>query len=111
MKYCKKYCILLGVFLLYAFVFVFTKYASLQEPLSFRYFFCLAGAFGVMGVYAVLWQQVLKRIPLTDAYMFKGSSLIFLLILSSVLFGESITLTNVIGSIIIVGGIALFAKA
>lgn len=103
--------VLLGIFLLYAFVSVFTKYTSLQEPFSLYYFFGLAGVFVLMGGYAILWQQVLKRIPLTDAYMFKGCSLIFLLILSAILFGESISLTNIIGSLLIVIGIALFAKS
>lgn len=111
MRKLRTILVLLGLFLIYAFVSVFTKYTSLQAPLSFQYFLGLAGAFMVMGVYAILWQQVLKRISLTDAYMFKGSSLIFLLVLSAILFGESITLTNVIGSLLIVGGIALFAKA
>lgn len=107
----KTVFVLLGVFFLYALVSVFTKYTSLQDPFSLQYFVGLVGAFGVMGVYAILWQQILRRIPLAEAYMFKGSSLIYLLFFSAILFGESITLANIVGSLLIVGGIALFAKA
>ena len=85
--------------------------ASRQEMLSWPYLFWIAGAIGVMGVYALLWQQVIARMQLSTAYMFKGSSLIFVLLISALLFGEAITLNNVIGSAIIILGIVLFAKA
>lgn len=79
--------------------------------MSIHYLFGLSGAICVMGVYAILWQQVLKRIELSTAYMFKGTSLIFVLLLAALLFGESITWTNIIGAVIIILGIALYAKA
>lgn len=106
-----KYGALVGINLLYACVTIFTKYASGQEMLSSNYFVGLGGAIFVMGTYAILWQQVLKRIELSTAYMFKGTSLIFVMLLAALLFGETITWTNIIGAIIIVFGIALFAKA
>ena len=65
----------------------------------------------VLGVYALLWQQVIVRMPISTAYMFKGTSLIFVLLFSVLLFGEAITLNNVIGAVIIIAGIILFAKA
>lgn len=69
----------------------------------------LIGAIGVMGVYAILWQQVLKRIELSMAYMFKGTSIVFVMLLAYVLFGEQITWNNIVGAIIIIVGIVLFA--
>ena len=78
--------------------------------LSLPYLLWIAGAVGVMGVYAMLWQQVISRMQLSTAYMFKGTSLIFVLLISALLFGEAITLNNVIGSAIIILGIVLFAK-
>ena len=65
----------------------------------------------MMGIYALLWQQVIAKMSLSTAYMFKGTSLIFVLLFSVLLFGEAITLNNVIGSVIIIIGIILFAKA
>ena len=64
-----------------------------------------------MAIYALLWQQVLARVPLSTAYIFKGTSLVFVLLLSALLFDEEITLTNILGSIIIITGIALYARA
>ena len=103
--------LLLSINLLYACVSLFTKYASQQEFMSWNYMLGVIGAVGVMGLYAVLWQQILKRIELSLAYMFKGTSLIFVMLLAHVLFGEQITWNNIIGAIIIISGIVLFAHS
>ncbi len=104
------YSSLIGINLLYACVTLFTKYASQQEFMSFAYCLGLAGAIGVMGAYAIGWQQILKRVELSTAYMFKGTSLVFVMLLAWMLFGEQITLYNLLGSCVIIAGIALYAK-
>lgn len=106
----KQYCALLGINLVYALVFVFTKSASVYPFLSWQYILWLCGAVGVMGIYAICWQQIIKRMEISTAYMFKGTALIFTLFFSAMLFGESITWNNIVGAIIIVLGIVLFAK-
>ena len=106
----ETYCSLIGINVLYACVTLFTKYASQQEFGSMAYCLGLAGAIGVMGAYAICWQQILKRVELSTAYMFKGISLIFILLFAFALFGELITIMNVIGAVVIVGGIMLFAR-
>ncbi len=103
------YSSLVGVNVLYACVTLFTKYASQQEFGSVAYCFGLAGAIGVMGAYAVCWQQILKRVELSTAYMFKGMSLIFIMLFAFALFGEYITIMNLIGAVVIITGIVLYA--
>lgn len=100
---------LIAINLLYACVSIFTKYASQQEFLSWNFMLGVMSAVGIMGLYAILWQQVLKRIDLSVAYMFKGTSIVFVMLLAYVLFGEQITWNNVLGAIIIIVGIVLFA--
>lgn len=104
------YGALVGINLLYACVTLFTKYASQQEFCSMAYCLGLAGAVGVMGAYAICWQQILKRVELSTAYMFKGTSLIFIMLFAFALFGEPITIMNVVGAAVIIAGITLFAK-
>ena len=79
--------------------------------MSWNYILGLVGAISVMGLYAVLWQQVLKRIELSLAYMFKGTSIVFIMLLAYVLFGEPITWNNIVGAIIIICGIVLYAHS
>lgn len=101
---------LLGVFLLYSFEPIIAKLTSQHDFNSLAFWLGLVGIFGVLGLYAILWQQLLKRIPLSTAYMFRGSTLIYVLILSVLLLGDSITTFNGIGACMIVIGIILFAQ-
>lgn len=100
---------LIVVNLIYACTSIFTKLASEQPFLSMPYLLWICGAVGVMGLYAVLWQQVIKRMPIAEAYMYKGTSLIFVLLLSALIFSETITVFNVIGAVFIIIGIVLYA--
>ena len=104
------YLALLGVNLLYACESIFTKSASFYNIGSLQYCLWFAGAVAVMGLYALCWQQILKYIELSTAFMFKGTSLIFVMLLAYLIFGEAITLTNVIGAAVIVFGITLYSR-
>lgn len=104
------YSSLVGINLLYACVTIFTKYASQHSFMSAKYLLGLCGAVGVMGMYAVCWQQILRRVELSTAYMFKGTSLVFVMLLAFALFGEQITPHNIIGAGVIILGIVLYAR-
>ena len=104
-----QYITLILVYLFYASISVILKFTGLQEPLTLSWFAGFAGLILTLGIYAVIWQQILKRIDLGTAYMFKGVSLIFIMLL--LCFGEPITPMKMIGTGIIVVGIALYAKA
>lgn len=111
MKKILKYLSLIFLYLLYSVTSIAAKYSSQQEIFSVKYFVGLVIVVLILGIYAVIWQQVLKRIELTTAYMFKGTSLVFVLLFSALLFNETITLWNIVGASLIVGGIVWFAKA
>ena len=111
MKNIYKYIILLVINFIFSTVSIFTRIAAEYEFLSIQYLCMLIVAIFILGVYALSWQQIIKQMPISDAYMFKGTSIVFVLLLSSFIFDEIITWPNVVGSIIIILGIALFAKA
>ena len=105
------FCGLIGINLLYACTGICTKMAARETFLSPLYLFWFVCAVGVIALYAILWQQVLKRIELSTAYLFKGTTLIFTMLFAALLFGEAITITNIIGSVIIIAGITLLARS
>lgn len=105
----KQVIALLTVFFLYSFEPIAAKYTSSQEWLSIPFWIGLMAVFGVLGLYAVLWQQLLKRLPLSIAYMFRGSTLVFVMLLSVLFFGDAITVFNVIGAAVIFCGIVLYS--
>ena len=79
--------------------------------MSTGYILNVCGVVLVLGLYAILWQQVIKRMPISTAFLFKGTTLLFALLISFFLFGEPITWMNGIGAILIIGGITLFSMA
>ena len=90
---------------------IFSKRAGMSELFSKTFFLNYAGVFVVMMIYAVCWQQLLKKIPLTVAMANKSASVIWGIVLGALVFHESITLFNIIGAVIIITGIVLFVKA
>ena len=102
---------LIGTFFIYTSSGVFSKLASQQDFLSIEYFAYLCCTIGVLGIYAILWQQIIKRMHISKAYMFKGLTAIFGLLFANLIFGEIISLKNAIGTVFIISGITLFARA
>ena len=60
-----------------------------------------------LGLYALFWQQVLKRFSLITAMSNKGCVVLFNLFWAWLLFHENISVNNIIGSIVIILGIVL----
>jgi len=100
---------LIGVYLVYACSSIFSKSAAMHPFMSAGYILNVCGLVMVLGLYAILWQQIIKRIPISTAFMFKGTTLLFTLLISFFLFGESITWMNGVGAVFIIGGITLFS--
>lgn len=102
---------LLGVNLLYALVSLLAAMVARLPMFSLMFLLGVGGVFLLFGLYAIVWQQLLKRLPLSLAYMFKGTSLLFVLLLSALFLGDAITWQNLVGAVLIIVGIVLFARA
>ena len=83
---------------------IFSKLASSQEFLSFNFFAMYAAQVFVLGIYALLWQQIIKKVELSIAYANRATSLIWSMLWAHFIFGDQITLKNIIGVIIVVAG-------
>ena len=79
--------------------------------MSWQFIFYYAAVVALLGVYAIGWQQVIKRIPLTSAYANRAVAVIWGIIWGVVFFQETITLPKVLGAILVLSGVALFAFA
>ncbi len=86
---------------------VFLKLAGRQEWLSVPYLFYYACAVGVMGIYAIAWQLILEKLPLTTAYLRKGVTYVLIFIWAAIIFGEQITIQQIIGIGIIIAGMVV----
>ena len=73
----------------------------MQTFLSAFYFFCFCGIIFVLGIYAILWQQILRIIPISVAMANKPIALILSLVWAALFFGEQFSL-KMIGGIFLV---------
>ena len=97
--------------LLFAFTTVLSKLAAGENFLSLRFCLFFGGEFMLLGIYALGWQQILKRLPLTVAYANKAVTHVWSLVFGALLFHEQVQLKQVIGCALAVAGVVLFVKA
>ncbi len=65
----------------------------------------------LLGIYAIGWQQILKRLPLTVAYTNKAVTLVWSMVFGVLLFHEQIRPKQVIGCALAIAGVILFVRA
>ena len=74
---------------------------------SIEFIFWFGLVFVIMFGYAIIWQQILKRMPLTVAYANRPVTLIWGIIWGALIFGEKVTWNMIAGAAIIFAGIYL----
>lgn len=84
---------------------VFSKLAALEGSLTVRFFLFYALSLFIMMIYALLWQQILKRVSMTAAYSNRLVTIVWGVIWGCIFFHEKITVCNVIGTVIIFAGL------
>lgn len=95
------------ILLFYSFGGICSKLASGQEFMSFRFVLFYGLLLLDMMIYAFLWQQILKKIPLSTAYPNKAVGIVWGMLWGVLLFNETITLSNIIGGVIVLVGVFL----
>ncbi len=84
---------------------ILSKKASSYSVLSLKFIMIYGTILVMFFVYAILWQQILKRVTLTTAFISRATLVIWSLLWSVLFFGDKITLSNIMGAIVIVCGI------
>ncbi|MCE5342861.1 MAG: transporter [Eubacteriales bacterium] len=105
----KDFLLLHATLLLYAVASVFAKAAGVHlgaREMTAVYVF-LALEMLALGVYAALWQQTLKRMPLSFAYSNKGVCTLWMCLAGLIFFGESMTLGKALGILVVLCGVWL----
>lgn len=105
----KTLLLLHGVLLVLSLSGVLSKLASAQKFLSLPFFMLYGGVILILAIYAVVWQQVIKRLPLTFAYANRAITVVWGIIWGLLFFGEKVSLPMLLGASLIVGGIVLYA--
>ena len=106
----KLYFSLHGILLLYSLGGIVSKTAASKPFLSVDFMVLYSIVILNLGLYAILWQKILKKMSLTAAFANKSIVIIWGVIWGKLVFDEVITITQIIGVIIILIGILIVVK-
>ena len=95
---------------LFSFCSVFSKLAAQNEFLSAKFCIFYGISILILGVYAILWQQVLKKFSLTTAFFNKAVTIIWGMLWGLRFFKETITLNMLVGAVVVLIGVGLVVK-
>ena len=87
---------------------IFSKLASKQSFLSLKFILCYGSLLFIMFVYAIGWQQIIKRLPLTMAYANRAVTIVWGIIWGLLFFNEKLNVGKIIGAVIVIAGVLLY---
>ena len=79
--------------------------------MSFRFLFFYGCVLGLVGVSALGWQQVIRRLPLTVAFANRAVTVVWGIVWGVLFFREQVSPLRLVGAALIMAGVVLFARA
>lgn len=87
---------------------VCSKLAGRQEFLSIPFCLLYGLLLIILFVYAIIWQQVLKKLSLTVAYACKGIGVVYSILWGVLFFKEDISWKMIVGAVVVLAGVYVF---
>ena len=100
----KSILLLQGIVVIYTLSGVAGKVASSHPFLSAGFILWYAVEIAVLGIYALLWQQIIKRFDLSVAYANRSVALLWSMLWAVLFFREQVTWKNLLGVAIVLAG-------
>ena len=95
--------------LIYSTSGIFRKMSAGAPFLSLKFCLCYGSIIGLLGLYAIGWQQIIKRMPLTTAFANKAVTVVWGMVWGVIFFQETITPGKLIGAALVILGVVLYA--
>ena len=93
---------------LYSMCSICSKKASGYDFLSMGFIIFYGGMILLLGIYAIFWQQIIKRLPLTLAFANKAVTVIWGMVWGVLIFHEHLSVGKFVGAAVIIAGIVLY---
>ena len=95
--------------LFYSMSGIFSKNAAHQPFLSVPFILLYGGMLAVLFIYAIGWQQIIKRLPLTVAFANKAVTVVWGMVWGVLIFGEHISIQMIVGAVLVIAGIIWYS--
>ena len=103
----KNILLLQLIIIIYTISSVMAKLASASSEEPLRMLMFLGAEFVVLAIYAVLWQQMIKRFELSVAYANRAMAILWSMIWAVIFFHDEITSRNILGVLIVLVGMVI----
>lgn len=97
--------------MIYSMSGICSKKAAGVPFLSVQFCFYYGMIIFLLGFYAVGWQQIIKRLPLTTAFANKAITVVWGIIWGVIFFNEAITIGKIVGAVFVIAGVVIYAYA
>lgn len=87
---------------------VCSKIAAHEKFMNYKFCLCYAIIIGLLAVYAVVWQQIIKKTPLTTAYANKAITIVWGIVWGKIFYQEAISFGKIIGAILVIVGVVFY---
>ena len=104
LQWIKNILMLQAVVVIYTLSSVVAKLATGKELFSFSFFLFYGLEVAILGVYAILWQQMIKRFDLSIAYANRAMALLWSALWAVLLFREGLGPKQVAGIVLVILG-------
>lgn len=104
MKRIKNIVCLQCVVVIYTISSLMSKKASASGGDVVRFLFWFGLEFVLLGIYAILWQQMIKRFELSTAYANRSMAVVWSMLWAVVFFHDTVTVKNIVGVCLVVIG-------
>ena len=96
---------------LYSLGGICSKMAAQNDFLSFWFIFWYGLVILNLGIYAIVWQQIIKHLPLTTAYANKAITIVWGILWGFIFFHEQIKWNMILGAVIVIAGVIVVVKS
>lgn len=103
----KNILLLQLIIIIYTISSVMAKLASASSEEPLRMLMFLGAEFVILAIYAVLWQQMIKRFELSVAYANRAMAILWSMIWAVIFFHDEITSRNILGVLIVLVGMVI----
>lgn len=110
-KYVKTLCALHILLMVYSMSGICSKKAADTPFLSLQFCLYYGVVILLLGIYAIGWQQIIKRMPLTVAFANKAVTVLWGLVWGVLFFQERVTAGKIIGILLVMAGVILYVRA
>ena len=97
--------------MIYSMSGICSKLAAGEPFLSLKFCAYYAVVIALLGFYAIGWQQIIKRMPLTTAFANKAVTIVWGMVWGVLFFRETVTPGKLAGAALVILGVVLFAGA